>query len=73
MSNKSAYQSYVGKTIRIDNMSGEPSYCGRVGVVRYVDDIGQLHGSWGGLAVIVGEDSFSVLESNAKESTKSQT
>ena len=44
----------VGDKIRIDNMSGEPGYCGREGIVRSIDDAGQLHGSWGGLAVIPG-------------------
>lgn len=52
----------VGDKIRIDNMSGEPSYCGREGIVRSIDDVGQLHGSWGGLAVIPGEDSFTIVE-----------
>lgn len=48
----------VGRKIRITWMKDEPNYCGRVGVINYVDDLGQLHGSWGGLAVIPGEDSF---------------
>ena len=52
----------VGDKIRIIDMSGEPHYCGRVGVVTHIDDMGQLHGTWGGLAVIPGEDSFEVLE-----------
>ena len=52
----------VGDKIRIDNMSGEPDYCGREGIVRSIDDVGQLHGSWGGLAVIPGEDSFTIVE-----------
>ena len=51
----------VGKKIKIVSMKDEPSYCGRVGVVEYVDDIGQLHGTWGGLAVIPSEDRFEVL------------
>ena len=52
----------VGDKIRIIDMSGEPHYYGRVGVVTHIDDMGQLHGTWGGLAVIPGEDSFEVLE-----------
>ena len=39
---------------------GEPHYCGRVGVVTHIDSMGQLHGTWGGLAVIPGEDSYVV-------------
>ena len=51
----------VGDTIRIIEMQGEPQYAGREGVVRSIDDIGQLHGSWGGLAVIPGEDQFELI------------
>jgi len=51
----------VGKTIRIDAMAGEPQYSGKVGTVEYVDDEGQLHGTWGGAAVIPGEDLYTVL------------
>lgn len=48
----------LGKTIRIVNMEGEPQYAGRTGTVTFIDDAGQLHGTWGGLAVIPGQDSF---------------
>lgn len=36
----------VGDTIRIIEMQGEPQYTGREGVVRSIDDMGQLHGDW---------------------------
>lgn len=52
----------VGDKIKIDCMEGEPLYEGRVGVVKYIDDIGQLHGTWGGLAVIEGIDSYTILK-----------
>lgn len=52
----------VGDKIRILRMAGEPQYSGRVGVITHIDDIGQLHGTWGGLAVIEGEDEFEVLK-----------
>lgn len=52
---------YVGKKIRIITMSGETGYDGREGVVQMVDDLGQLHGTWGGLAVIPSEDRFEVI------------
>lgn len=52
----------VGDTIRIIYMNGEPQYSGREGVVRSIDDMGQIHGSWGGLAVIEGEDSYEVIK-----------
>lgn len=41
----------IGDRIRIKRMDGEPSYNGKDGVVVHVDGIGQLHGTWGGLAV----------------------
>lgn len=51
----------VGDYIRIIDMSGEPQYAGRHGRVERIDGIGQLHGTWGGLAVIPGEDSFETI------------
>lgn len=37
-------------------------YKGREGVITSIDDIGQLHGTWGGLALVPGVDSFYVIE-----------
>ena len=37
-------------------------YNGRSGVVEHIDSIGQLHGTWGGLAVIPGVDDFEVQD-----------
>lgn len=54
----------IGDKIRINYMSGEPSYTGREGLILHVDDIGQLHGTWGGCAVMPGEDSFEIIEHN---------
>ena len=52
----------VGKRIRIIAMDGEPRYSGKVGTVRHVDDAGQIHGTWGGCALIPGLDSYEVLD-----------
>ena len=52
----------VGDKIRIEYMSGEPQYTGAEGVILVIDSIGQLHGTWGGCAVIPGEDSYTVIE-----------
>ena len=54
-------QYLVGKEIRIIAMEGEPHYTGKKGIVKSVDGIGQLHGSWGGLAVNPSIDNFEVL------------
>ena len=52
----------VGDTIRITKLDDpyDHSYVGREGVVEHIDSMGQLHGTWGGLAVIPGEDDFIV-------------
>ena len=31
---------------------------GRTGVVESIDPLGQIHGTWGGLALIPGKDEF---------------
>ena len=59
----------IGDTIRIIRMNDDGGkdlqtrkYNGRSGVVEHIDSIGQLHGTWGGLAVIPGVDDFEVNE-----------
>ena len=52
----------VGTKIRIIWMEGEPNYHGREGTVTFIDSIGQLHGTWGGLAVIPSTDSFEIID-----------
>ena len=52
----------IGDKIRIINMEGEPQYSGKIGVIKHIDDIGQIHGSWGGCALIPDVDQFEVLE-----------
>lgn len=58
----------VGDTIRIitmDDNNGKDTqakaYNGRTGTVTHIDSIGQIHGTWGGLAVIPGKDTFEIL------------
>ena len=53
----------VGDKIRILYMEGEPQYWDKEGTVRIIDDMGQIHGSWGGCALIPGVDEFEVIES----------
>ena len=52
----------VGDKIRIVYMNGEPQYSGRVGIVEHIDDIGQIHGSWGGCALIPSVDRYELIE-----------
>ena len=56
----------VGDMIKINNMDGEPDYCGRTGVIERIDSIGQLHGTWGGLAVNLDVDSIKKIEKEDK-------
>ena len=52
----------VGDVIRIIDMDGEPQYAGREGTIRHIDDMGQLHGDWGGCAIIPGTDSYKIVK-----------
>jgi hypothetical protein len=52
----------VGSTLKIIKMAGEPGYTGKVGKITEIDDAGQLHGTWGSLALIPGEDEFEHVE-----------
>ena len=58
---KSKYDVKPGDYIHINWMEGEPQYAGREGIVRSVDDLGQIHGSWGGLA-LTSSDDFIIIE-----------
>lgn len=48
----------VGDKIRIIEMAGEPQYNGKVGTIEHIDTIGQIRGSWGGLAVQADRDKW---------------
>ena len=50
----------IGDKLEIIEMKGEPLYSGKTGVVTSIDDMGQLHGTWGGLALIPGVDKYIV-------------
>ncbi len=42
-------------------MLDEPDYTGKIGVVKFIDDANQIHGTWGGCALIPEIDSFEIL------------
>lgn len=59
----------VGDTISIVSMDDDNgrdaqarAYNGKTGVIEHIDDMGQLHGTWGGLAVNPMVDIFVVIE-----------
>lgn len=51
----------IGQKIKIISMEGEPQYNGKEGVINHIDSIGQLHGTWGGLAVQPERDIIEVI------------
>lgn len=59
----------IGDTIRIIRMEDAggrdtqaAGYAGRSGKVEFIDSIGQLHGTWGGLAIIPEVDEFEIVQ-----------
>ena len=61
----------IGDTIlivRMDDDGGKDlqarMYNGRSGVVEYIDSLGQLHGTWGGLAINPEIDDFKLYALN---------
>lgn len=62
----------IGAKIKIINMTGEPRYAGKEGTVEYIDSIGQLHGTWGGCAVIPEEDQFEVINEQLDEAEEAE-
>lgn len=63
---------HIGDKIKILHLCGEPmpinrSYYGKEGIIKYIDDIGQFHGTWGGLAIDPDVDEFIIVEDNTKQ------
>lgn len=52
----------IGDRIRIIYMDGEPQYTDKEGVIEKIDDAGQLHGTWGGCALIPEMDRFEIVK-----------
>ena len=57
----------IGKKIRIINMRGEPDYAGREGIIEHIDGLGQLHGTWGGLAILPFQDIYEFVGGDNNE------
>ena len=52
----------VDQKVRIIHLEGEDTrYDGKEGVIEHIDGIGQLHGTWGGLAIIPEAYEFTVI------------
>ena len=52
----------VNDKIKIINMIGEPNYNGIEGIITSIDDANQLHGTWGGCALIPDLDNFIIIK-----------
>ena len=61
----------IGDRLRVIEMKDEPQYSGREGVVKYIDDAGQIHGTWGGCALIPGLDEYVIVKEACDEENDS--
>lgn len=52
----------IGDLIQIIHMEGEPNYYLKTGRIEHIDDIGQLHGTWGSCAIVPEIDEFEVAK-----------
>ena len=52
----------IGDKLKIINMVGEPQYTNKEGFITHIDDAGQIHGTWGGCAIIPKVDTFIILK-----------
>lgn len=64
---KSDEPPHVGAKVLIVDMEGEPRYSGRYGIIEHIDDIGQLHGTWGGCALVPSIDKFIIVKNQESE------
>ena len=61
MRNEKAKVGDLIKIIRLDDPY-DNTYPGRIGRVELIDSMGQLHGTWGGLAVIPEVDEYVIIK-----------
>lgn len=52
----------IGDTLIIEEMKGEPRYKDATGEILLIDDIGQIHGTWGGCAIAPEVDKFRKID-----------
>ena len=57
----------IGDTIKILEMQGEPHYNGKTGEVIHIDSMKQIHGTWGGLAIVPEADKIKIIKRGAKQ------
>ena len=52
----------IGTFIKIQLMIGEDHYTGKTGYISHIDGQGQLHGTWGGLALQPDKDKIEIVK-----------
>ena len=52
----------IGDKIKIISMKNEPTYKDKIGIITNIDSLNQLHGTWGGLAIIPEIDKYEIIE-----------
>lgn len=58
----------IGDVIHINHLQGEDtSKDGKEGIIKAIDDMGQLHGTWGSVAIIPGVDDFDIIKPEITE------
>jgi len=64
--NKTAMVGDTIRIIRMDDNDGKDRQAtrmnGREGVIEHIDSMNQLHGTWGGLAVVPDIDDFVIIK-----------
>lgn len=53
------------RIIKVDDQNGldvqAAAMVGKEGIITFIDGLGQLHGDWGGLAIIPEVDEFEII------------
>lgn len=60
------------RKVHIIKMVGEPQYNGREGYALYIDDLGQIHGTWGDLSLRPERDRFEVTIESLEQKLKAR-
>ena len=54
------------RIIKMDDKNGKDTHAresnGKEGTITHIDDAGQIHGTWGGLALIPGLDEYEKID-----------
>jgi hypothetical protein len=59
---ENATSSFIGMLFILLRVSHKGYYTDREGVVTHIDDAGQIHGTWGGCAIVSEVDEFIILD-----------